>query len=46
MNYRTGEAPGSGSYRCKTCNQLIHLDDNSDRIPPCPNCNGSVWEDA
>ncbi|AQX55918.1 zinc ribbon-containing protein [Priestia flexa] len=34
----TGEKPGKGLYQCKSCGQLVRLDDNSDRLPPCPRC--------
>jgi ribosomal protein S27AE len=35
---KTGEKPGTGTYLCKNCNHSIYLDDDSDRLPPCPKC--------
>jgi hypothetical protein len=29
-----GEKPGIGTYCCTSCNWKVHLDDNSDRLPP------------
>lgn len=34
----TGEKPGKGSYTCANCGQVVVLDDNSDTMPPCPQC--------
>ncbi|RJG18669.1 hypothetical protein D4A39_09440 [Alcanivorax profundi] len=34
----TGEKPGKGSYQCNNCQQVVHLDDQTDRLPPCPRC--------
>ncbi|GAB6100415.1 hypothetical protein JCM16358_22940 [Halanaerocella petrolearia] len=34
----TGEKPGKGTYRCKMCGRYIKLDDDSDTLPPCPEC--------
>ena len=34
----TGEKPGKGTYICKSCGQEVCLDDNSDKLPPCPKC--------
>ncbi|MCK4640375.1 MAG: hypothetical protein KAU06_03480 [Candidatus Marinimicrobia bacterium] len=34
----TGENPGKGTYYCKNCGQKVVLDDDSDRLPPCPKC--------
>ena len=41
--YSTGEKPGKGRYQCTNCYEVITLDDNSDRLPPCPKCDGSKW---
>lgn len=37
----TGQKPGKGSYTCTRCNQVVRLDSDEDRLPPCPNCNGT-----
>jgi len=34
----TGEKPGIGRYKCKSCGQIVRLDDHSDTLPPCPSC--------
>lgn len=46
MSYKTGEKPGIGTYKCTKCGELVHLDQNSDTLPPCPNkqCNGTEFE--
>jgi len=38
MTYNTGEKPGVGTYKCTKCGTLVRLDDDSDRLPPCPSC--------
>ncbi len=41
----TGEKPGKGTYTCKTkdCGQTVRLDDEDDRLPPCPKCDGTEF---
>lgn len=39
----TGEKPGIGVYTCTNCGQKVHLDDDSDRMPPCPNCGNTTF---
>lgn len=39
----TGEKPGKGTYKCINCGQLVHLDDTTDTLPPCPNCAKTVY---
>lgn len=43
---RTGEKPGKGTYKCTKCGKLVTLDDDTDRLPPCPNpdCDGIEFE--
>lgn len=41
--YETGEKPGRGLYLCAKCDERIRLDQDSDRLPPCPRCNGTKW---
>ena len=41
--YTTGEKPGKGRYRCTECGHIIHLDDDSDALPPCPVCDNTTW---
>lgn len=35
---KTGEKPGIGIYKCTNCGELVHLDDSTDTLPPCPKC--------
>ena len=37
--YKTGQKPGKGKYQCVSCGQIVILDDRTDTLPPCPNCN-------
>ena len=39
----TGEKPGIGTYTCTKCGQKVHLDDNTDTLPPCPNCHNTNY---
>ena len=39
----TGEKPGIGTYTCTACGQTVHLDDDSDKLPPCPSCAGTEY---
>ncbi len=42
--FKTGEMPGKGMYICTNCYQRITLDDTSDRLPPCPKCEGTKFK--
>ena len=44
--YRTGEKPGKGTYVCTICGKVIVLNDDSDTLPPCPQCHATSWEKA
>lgn len=35
---KSGEEPGKGTYECTNCGQQVLLDDNTDKLPPCPKC--------
>lgn len=39
----TGEKPGTETYTCAKCGQVVVLDDNTDTLPPCPKCNGAEF---
>lgn len=41
--YRTGEKPGKGTYVCINCGTIVVLDDNTDKLPPCPKCDGTTF---
>lgn len=36
MTYDIGEKPGKGTYQCIYSSDTVVLDDNSDKLPPCP----------
>lgn len=38
MNYKTGDKPGKGTYRCDKCGFLVHLYSDEDALPACPAC--------
>jgi len=39
----TGEKPGNGRYVCTNCGTDINLD-REDKMPPCPKCNNTSFE--
>lgn len=41
--YKTGEKPGKGHYQCTECNKVIYLNDDTDTLPPCPECNAVTY---
>ena len=44
--YKTGEKPGKGFYRCVVCGKIIYLNDDTDTLPPCPECHNTSWTRA
>lgn len=36
--YDTGEKPGKGDYCCSNCGWKVHLDDETDTLPPRGTC--------
>ncbi|GAA0432156.1 hypothetical protein GCM10008983_05920 [Lentibacillus halophilus] len=40
----TGEKPGKGTYKCKRCGETVVLDDKTDTLPPCPNCDATEFK--
>lgn len=42
----TGEKPGIGSYKCTNCGQIVRLDNETDTLPPCPNCDKTDFTKA
>ena len=44
MNHSTGEKPGKGKYKCNECGFIIHLDDDTDTLPPCPKCHNTAFD--
>ena len=41
--HKTGEKPGMGNYVCTKCGQVVHLDDATDTLPPCPRCSNTTF---
>ncbi|MBX9703544.1 MAG: zinc ribbon-containing protein [Silvanigrellaceae bacterium] len=39
----TGEKPGVGVYVCVKCQSPLVLNDQTDKLPPCPKCNGTLY---
>ena len=38
MVYKCGEKPGKGRYVCTNCGEDLNLNDDTDTLPPCTNC--------
>jgi len=36
MPHKCGEIPGKGHYKSVQTGEIIHLDQDTDRLPPCP----------
>ena len=43
MSVTTGQKPGKGNYTCVACGETIVLDDESDKLPPCPKCSKTEY---
>lgn len=39
MAHEIGEKPGKGTYRCIYSSDTVVLDDETDKLPPCPSNN-------
>ncbi|MFR5114736.1 zinc ribbon-containing protein [Turicibacter sanguinis] len=39
----TGQKPGVGVYICTNCGNSVHLDDQTDTLPPCPKCHNTTY---
>jgi len=42
-DFRSGDVPGEGSYRCINCSARWIIQD-LDELPECPECNGINFE--
>ncbi len=42
--YKSGETPGKGIYTCKCCGQKIVMQKDTDKLPPCPECDNNEFE--
>lgn len=40
--YKTGMAPGSGTYDCTNCHTKVRLG-SGDTMPPCPKCTNNEF---
>ncbi|MBP2030865.1 DNA-directed RNA polymerase subunit RPC12/RpoP [Methanohalophilus levihalophilus] len=38
MIYHTGDTPGKGTYMCTFCKKEVVLENDTDKLPPCPKC--------
>ena len=38
MVYKCGEEPGKGLYICDFCGTAVNLDNDTDKLAPCPKC--------
>lgn len=36
MSFKCGTKPGKGHYESVQTGEIIHLDQDTDRLPPCP----------
>jgi len=36
MTFKCGTKPGKGDYQSVETGEIIHLDQDTDRLPPCP----------
>ena len=41
--YSTGDKPGKGDYKCTYCGEIVHLDQDTDTLPPCPKCHKTTF---
>lgn len=39
MIYHTGEKPNKGYYKCTLCGHEIEIEDETEMLSPCFNCN-------
>lgn len=44
VKYHCGEKPGVGTYVCTNDAFEVHLDDSTDKLPPCPKCENCEYE--
>ncbi|WP_409077854.1 zinc ribbon-containing protein [Psychrilyobacter sp. S5] len=44
--YAKDEKPGEGTYICTMCYSEIILKSNSDRLPRCPDCNATFYNEV
>ncbi|MBW7571973.1 hypothetical protein J5W02_04040 [Caproiciproducens sp. AGMB10547] len=41
---KAGEKPGLGRYKCKTCGEIVVLNDDSHSLPNCPKCGNETYQ--
>lgn len=44
MPYKCGQKPGKGRYVCTKCGEDLHLDNSTDKLPPCARCNNCTFK--
>jgi DNA-directed RNA polymerase subunit RPC12/RpoP len=45
MHLGAGETPGKGKYLCLKCATKVILNDDSEPLPVCPNCEYTEFEE-
>jgi len=38
-----GEKPGKGLYICTHCGQKVRIENDTESMPPCPNCQEATF---
>lgn len=38
MTFNTGDRPGTGTYTCTTCGEVVTIEDPNEELPECPVC--------
>ncbi|MFV0438215.1 MAG: DUF3039 domain-containing protein [Desulfopila sp.] len=41
--YQTGESPGKGTYVCMACGKKVVIENDDEKLPVCPQCQGSMY---
>ena len=36
--FKSGTAPGKGTYKCTRCGKIVILETDEDLLPTCPKC--------
>lgn len=40
----TGDHPGKGTYICMACGKKVVIENDEDKLPVCPQCQGSMFQ--
>lgn len=44
--YSKDEKPGEGTYICTMCSLEVTLDSDSERLPRCPDCSSTFYNEV